>query len=716
MPSVFDRACARRSRFHFRLILAVAGLALLNFQMTAVEARLEPGRVELVFEGNTSKSETILRKAAADELAAFEQRGRRPADIDDAAFQMESVYWKDGFAFTKVDYHISQTGDFTTVVFKIEEGPRVVVDKLTITGNHAVDRATIESLLRGDHLTIFGETGYPLVKSDIESAVGSVRDLYLGLGFLDLVVHGPQYVFHPDRTRVDIAIQIDEGTRYRIHRVTFSGDIPADAKRALDGLSREMVDQPYTRRLDLVVKARAAEIFGNLGYPEAAFDVHNRLPAGPGPVDLDVDIVTGPLVTIQDVRILGADQTREEFIRKRLKLKPGDHYNLTLERESSSELFKSGAFSKCDIELENTENPGQKILVVKVEEIPPQEVYVQPGWGSYEQLMMKVGYRHKNLFGSALSWDTGLSGSRKAQGVSSTLADPWFLDTSLRAELTGFADHREEPAFTRRDYGGSFFLTKELNPAINLTGGYTLRNTRLSDLGITVQEEEFQQNYDLSSIKLQATYDTRNDLFFPTSGQKAFTAVEQAESWLGGDVNFTRLTLGARVFFRIADSTVLGLRYDTGLIIPGRDDLTVPPAERFFNGGENTVRSFKEFKLGPRDTSGKPTGGLGYNVFSAEFRQRLIGNFTGTLFGDLGNVSPNRTRAAEGESPYRNREQIISDTLSDFFRGLRPAVGCGLQYLLPIGAARVDVGFNPDREKSRDEDLYVVHFSVGMAF
>jgi outer membrane protein assembly factor BamA len=354
--------------------------------------------------------------------------------------------------------------------------------------------------------------------------------------------------------------------------------------------------------------------------------------------------------------------------------------------------------------------------VVKAEEAPSQEVYVEPGWGSYEQLMMKAGYRHKNLFGSALSWNTGVSGSRKAQGVSSALTDPWFLDKDLRADLTGFADHREEPAFTRKDYGGSFFLTKELNPALTLTGGYTLRNTRLSDLGATLQEEEFQQNYDFSSIKLQITYDTRNDLFFPTTGQKAFTAVEQADTWLGGDVNFTRLTLGARLYLRVANATVLGLRYDTGLIIPGREDLTVPPAERFFNGGENTVRSFKEFKLGPRDSSGKPTGGLGTNVFSAELRQRLIGNFTGSIFADLGNVSPNRTRSAEGESAYRNREQIISDTLSDFFRGFRPAVGCGLQYQLPVGPVRLDVGFNPDREKSRNEDLYVVHFSIGMAF
>lgn len=694
----------------------LAGLAVFNFQKAATAARPEPGRVELVFQGNTTKSEATLRQMAADELSDFQNKGLRRADLDDAAFQMESVYRRDGFAFAKVDFEMSQNDGLTAVAFKIDEGPRVLVDKITITGNQAVDRSAIESFLRQDHLAIFGETGFPFVRSGIESAVQSTRDLYLSRGYLDVVVQAPQYTFHQDRTRVDIAIRIDEGSPYRVRRVTFIGDMPADVKPALDHLEHEVVGQPYTRRSDLVLQARTVEIFGNRGYPDAAVDVHYRLPASPGPVDLDVDIAKGPLVTIQDVRIQGVGQTRDEFIRKRLKLKPGDRYDLTLERESSLELFKSGVFSKCDIELEKTEDPGQRVLVVKVEEALSQEVYVEPGWGSYEQLMLKVGYRHKNLLGSALSWNTGVSGSRKAQGGSSTLTDPWFLDTGLRADLTGFADHREEPAFTRRDYGGSFFLTKELNPALTLTGGYTLRNTSLSDLGATVQEEEFQQNYDLSSIKLQIIYDTRNDLFFPTTGQRASTAVEQAESWLGGDVNFTRLTLGARLYLRMANATVLGLRYDTGLIIPGRGDLTVPPAERFFNGGENTVRSFKEFKLGPRDSSGKPTGGLGFNVLSAELRQRLVGNFTGSLFGDLGNVSPNRTRSAEGESAYRNREQIISDTLSDFFRGFRPAVGCGLQYQLPVGPVRLDVGFNPDREKSRDEDLYVVHFSVGMAF
>jgi outer membrane translocation and assembly module TamA len=40
----------------------------------------------------------------------------------------------------------------------------------------------------------------------------------------------------------------------------------------------------------------------------------------------------------------------------------------------------------------------------------------------------------------------------------------------------------------------------------------------------------------------------------------------------------------------------------------------------------------------------------------------------------------------------------------------------GLQYLLPIGPVRADLALNPDRNAERGEDLFVFHFSVGMAF
>jgi outer membrane translocation and assembly module TamA len=107
---------------------------------------------------------------------------------------------------------------------------------------------------------------------------------------------------------------------------------------------------------------------------------------------------------------------------------------------------------------------------------------------------------------------------------------------------------------------------------------------------------------------------------------------------------------------------------------------------------------------------------LAYNVINIELRQRLIGNLTGSLFLDLGNVSPNRTRAEEGKPPYDSQSDIMSDTFSQYFKDFRTGVGFGLQYQLPVGPARVDFAFNPDRDSDRDEDFFVFHFSVGMAF
>jgi outer membrane translocation and assembly module TamA len=86
------------------------------------------------------------------------------------------------------------------------------------------------------------------------------------------------------------------------------------------------------------------------------------------------------------------------------------------------------------------------------------------------------------------------------------------------------------------------------------------------------------------------------------------------------------------------------------------------------------------------------------------------------VFFDYGNVSPNRSREEQGKSPYDSRSDVISDTFNDFFKGFRPGVGFGFQYLLPVGPARIDFAFNPDRDSDRDEDLFVFHLSVGTAF
>ena len=260
----------------------------------------------------------------------------------------------------------------------------------------------------------------------------------------------------------------------------------------------------------------------------------------------------------------------------------------------------------------------------------------------------------------------------------------------------------------------SISVNRYLTENILSTAGYLIRTTDISDVDRFEQGSE--GDYKYASLKAQATCDTRNDLFFPTTGKRIFASAEHADEFLGSGINLTRLTGGARAFFRLARNTVLGARYTTGLLLPGRDEVTLPLSERFFNGGENTVRSFKESELGPQDPSGDPSGGYGMNVFSIELRQRLIGNLIGTVFVDYGNIAPNRSREEQDDKPYESRSDVISDTCDDFFKDFRPAVGFGLQYLLPIGPARFDFAFNPDNNTQRNEDSFVFHFSVGTAF
>jgi outer membrane protein assembly complex protein YaeT len=724
LSSASDRTSSRIVTAAFAVLIgllaAMAWTALLSSRQEAraAEAVYPPaaGRTEIIFRGNESKGEAELRRAAAEELADFEQEGQRTFDADDAAFQMEQAYRRDGFAFARIDYDVARAADRTTLVFVIDEGPRVRVRDIVLSGNDAVASAELIPFFHGGKTDLFAEEEIPFVKSDAEAAPSSIRSLYLSRGYLDAAIDEPRYVFTEDRHQVDIHVSIREGARYEVQSLEYHGDIPADARGRLDDLRREVLGMAYTGRTSLIVRARTMEIYADLGYADAVVDVSERKEAATGRVWIDVAVAEGPLVTVDRIRVQGNLRTREDFIRQRLQLKAGDRYSLALEKESFRELYKSGVFSKVAIDLEKTDDPSRRVLLVTVEEAPSWEVSIEPGYGSYELLRLKTGLRQKNLFGTGRSWNSEVLGSLKAQRVTTGLTDPWFLNFDLRGDLTGFVSRREEPSFTRNDVGATFSLTKELAPNLTGTAATTFRRTDLSETGVAIEAEDVQDDYDFSSVKGQLTYDTRNDLFFPTSGQRSFGAVEHADTLLGGDVTFTRLTGGTRFFFRLASSTVAGFRYSTGLILPGEDEFTVPLAERFFNGGENTVRSFKESELGPRDSTNDPTGGLAYNVISVELRQRLIGNFTGTLFADFGNVAPNRTREEEGKPPYSSRSRILSDTLDDFFRGFRTGIGCGLQYLLPVGPARLDIAFNPDRDTDQDEDRYVVHFSVGMAF
>ena len=98
----------------------------------------------------------------------------------------------------------------------------------------------------------------------------------------------------------------------------------------------------------------------------------------------------------------------------------------------------------------------------------PQHWHYPQGWGSYEKLRLRAGFREKNLFGTGRIFGPEATVSLKAQSLVARLSDPWFLNTKTKADLTGFYSRREEPSFTRRDVGGSLLFTRTLTDHIRL--------------------------------------------------------------------------------------------------------------------------------------------------------------------------------------------------------------------------------------------------------
>jgi outer membrane protein assembly complex protein YaeT len=666
--------------------------------------------------GSSGISEKNLLKAAANELQIFEKRGYRKADIDDAAFQMRSAYRQAGFAFAQVEYFYEEEGEHIQVTFDIQEGPQVFVENIVFQGNHYIGAETLLDFFPEREDSLLRKQNMEFVEAEVRDAMSSIRDHYRGEGFDDVVVKGPELSFNTDRTNVVIAITIEEGPRYFIRDLKLSGDLIPEVEPELDRIKKELVGKSYYVRQKLFLRISLEDAFDAQGYADADIVVEAVRLEDPGSIMMIAGITSGERVKIDEVVISGNESTNESFIRSRLQLQAGDIYTRGKRMESFRKLYDSGVYSKVTIELAGPLDDGRRLLEVEVVELPTREYYVEPGWGSYEKLRLRAGVFEKNLFGTGKNGRLDGAVSTKGENITVSYIDPWLLQTDISMGVPLSYERREEPSYTSKETALSVLLSKKLSKNISLSTGYKFKMTQLLDVNEDTPLQKGEDDYNQGTLGLQAVWDTRDDIFFPARGLRISGSFDISLPALGSEIEFSRFTLGCRYFIELPRKYIIGLRATTGLIIPLRDQTFIPVSELFFNGGDNTVRSYDHSELGPKDENNEPTGGLAYNVFSIELRKRLYKNFAGTLYVDAGNVSPNRSLLERGMLPYPDSSELLDDTLKDYFSEFKFGVGIGLQYFLPVGPMRFDFAYNPDPEEIWNEESWAFHFSLGMAF
>jgi outer membrane protein assembly complex protein YaeT len=654
------------------------------------------------FHGQAVFDEKTLRSQLKEQITTIDEFGLTPARGDDAAFFLELFYRKHGYAKANVRYAI-EPGD--RLRLDITEGPLVTLGLVNFVGNQNQPTEVIFDYAVGPTRERYSklQKKLPFVESDVNEGADLVHRLYVSQGFLDAKVDPPIYHYAEDGSHVDATIPITEGRQYFFGKLTFAGQT-LYGPEALRGQMLDLVEQPYTDTRVADIPRRLQAYYRARGYYEVKVDAIGDPPASEnGRVPVLVTITPGRLYHFDGVTVKGLERLRPSYLSRRFSKFSGQTYSPDLVDERFRELMRSGLFNV--LQIKPTPIGGDALrLDISAEEAKSKEFGLSLGYGSYAGPIVGASFRDRNLFGYGRPLTTSIEWSGRGYKGEVLWEDPYFFDTEFGFKAKLAALTFDYDGYTKFEAGTRFDLTRKLSKKYEVGFVLTERHVEVTSADIAPQFLG-RTSYFVSSIGLTQSLDLRDSKVNPSRGLVFDNTVDFALNEIGSQIDFIRSTARLTYFQPIGRApkpgqpdrrTLLAFGARGGIIhsLNGSNTVAdIPIDERFFNGGNTTVRSFTERDLGPHDGD-NPIGGQFFTVFNVEYTFPIYGELQGAAFVDAGNLLPS------SEDPG--------------FDDLRYAIGLGLRYRLPIGPIRLDYGYNPDRRAG--EDIGAFHFSFGFAF
>jgi outer membrane protein assembly complex protein YaeT len=614
-----------------------------------------------------------------------------PTTADDAAFFLREHLRGMGFPEADVTYDF-RDGE---LVFSVNEGPRFQLGRVTFSGDAVIPSERMHDIvfaaMRQFTRTPFGALRY--VYGATEEAAAQLAMALVQEGYLDAsVVPSASFAAR----FVDVDFEVVSGQRYRVRSIRVSGEVPTELARRV----REGEGRPYRPGAETLARAALFDGLRRKGFFNAEVAEHIELDPASGSVDIVLDATPGPPFRFGTVRVEGNVATRTRAILSRLGIVPGALFDASRLDEGTSRLWFTGAFSDVDAETES--GPGETVEVtVAVTEARAKQLSATVGYGQWERGIAQLSYVDRNFFGTLNRFAIEGVISSRTYGGTGSLSTPSLFNTDATGVLGGFYLRRELPAFRSTFYGVSVAIERTAQTA-NLTGwrlAYTWKVVTDSEVFADDALDGALLNYTLGSVSLRQTLDRRNDSTVPTSGYLLDYEGTLASEVLGGEVSFGKLNAQATWYLPFRKPTperplvpFLVLNHKAGVILPFGGTTEIPVQERFFLGGPDSVRSFQFDGMPPRDEDGTPTGGLAYLLGNAEVQWPVWRNIFAVGFVDVGN---------------------LATSVEDFMmENTRVAVGLGGRLYTPVGAVRVDYGYNLIR---RDGDP-IGAWQIGFGF
>jgi outer membrane protein insertion porin family len=674
--------------------------------------------------------------------------------LEDVKSFLQDQYGARGKYAARIDTKVEEVaGNRVKINIDIVEGKRAKIRTINLVGNEIFrEKDILETLeLKTPNLLSFYKQDDRYSRESLQGDLEKIRSYYMDRGYANFEVESTQVAIAPEKDDIFITVNVNEGEVHTIKDVKLAGTFVVPEPL----LRRYLLVQPgdtFSRKTITATQELLQNRLGEDGFAFAKVEAVPTTSGDPANKELSLTFFVDPgnRVYVRHITFNGVSKINDDVLRREMRqLEGGWLSNVALDR-SKQRLERLPYIKKVESETKPVAGSTDLVDVVyEIEEGPSAQLGGGIGYSESQSFILSGNYADANFLGTGRRVSVDLNSGRYAKVYGVSVTEPYL--TANNVGFTSSVSYRDQTQFVSaasdfssetigasfdigypisENQGVRFGLSFQKSSLLTSTSGSARQSTEWvalnGDSTITPVDFNGDGTFDLTLVGTEFNavefttswnYDSRNRSLFADRGMRhsfglsyTLPGISDVEYYVASYEFVKYVPLFGRFTLQYGADVAFGM--DIG------DTTALPPYRQFYGGGPETVRGYKESRLGPKDDFGRPFGGNLKVTGRAEVLIPLPQKFETSArlswFYDVGNIFSTGNRY---EFAGRSLQPIEYEFEYD---KLKHSTGVAVQWLAPLGVFRFSYAvplnaYKGDANTYPDE-VERFQFSVGQAF
>lgn len=700
---------------------------------------------EYEFKGNKKiATSTLKEKLDTAGISLRRNVPLRQSEINRIRRTILDEYAKEGYLSASVEPVQENVGpNQVKVTFVIDEGAKVRIGEIRFEGNQVFSDARLRRAMKKiKERSFLRPWGKKIIWNQENWGEDSenLKKLYLNHGYKDVVIGEPRVELvakNPDaptqakkKFTTVVTIPVQEGRQYRMASLKIEGATVFEEEK-LRKLYEVKLGSIYNYSQVEAGNEAVRTLYQSKGYIYAYTSQILRTREGSeDELDVVIQVFEGDRWRLGRLEFSGNTKTQDKVLRREFRLFEGDFMNMTAFKRSLFKVNQLGYFKLTEDPVSFDFDQENRLVnvTIKGQEVGRTDIQFGAGYSELDRFFLQFMFNTRNFMGRGETLGVAVQSGTRADTYSLSFSEPYFLDKRMFIGgsiyktsydlLTQNRDAKGLSAIWGVSVGdfGTFSLSYGFEDVFakfavvrTVPAGGEPRAPHRRPLpppypGMPAPNLYFEEASGVTSAITPAFgYDSRDDPFDPNQGLSYFARIRTAGGVLGGDFNYVRPEVGFSIFHPLTRRYILAANVEAGWIRPFNGS-QIPLYDRYFLGGERSLRGFSYYSVVPRKDNGdffltpngSRMGGDRYLQLNLEYQIKLGGPLKFILFADVGNTWHEQQGWQLGL--------------------LRYSAGAELRITLPIFQAPLRFIYGVNLKPFPDEKRSDFQFSIGTTF